>query len=77
MHYYTRTAARLGLATIILLSLGTAHSAHAGDIITFDNLPNEQGRTSVKLFSVANGGSSTFDGVTFSNNSYVLGDQME
>ena len=74
MHYSARIAASLGLATLILLSLGAAHAAE--DIITFDNFANQPGRNSVAPLTIANGGSSLYDGVTFSDNSSVLGDQF-
>ncbi len=46
------------------------------DTITFDNLPDEPGRAGFNSFYGANGGNATFDGVTFSGNAYVLGDQF-
>lgn len=79
MTHRTR-AAGLGLAALILLG-AAAQPAHAGgttapDTITFDNLPNEPGRAGVASFQNANGGNATFDGVTFSGNAFVLGDQF-
>ena len=80
MTHRTR-AAGLGLAALILLGAAAARPAHAAgttgpDVITFDNLLNEPGRTGAASFQNANGGSPTFDSVTFSGNANVLGDQF-
>ena len=45
------------------------------DVITFDNLSNEPGPNAFSTFSQANGGN-TIDGVTFSPNAYVFGNQF-
>ena len=44
-------------------------------VITFDNLPTQQPQNSIVSLTEANGGSSTINGVTFSSNADVLGDQ--
>jgi len=69
-----RIAANLGLAVFLLLSHSAARAA--ADIITFDNFANEPLRAGFSTLSAANGGSPTFDGVTFSNNSAVFGDHV-
>ena len=77
MHHPARTVAGLGLAALTLLGLSTARSAlAAADIITFDNLTDEPARNNGASFASANGGSSLYDGVTFSSNATVFGDQF-
>ena len=44
-------------------------------VITFDNLPTQQSRHQLETLQTVNGGSSTIEGVTFSSNAFVLGDE--
>ena len=65
----------LGLAALGLLA-AFPQAASAQDIITFDNFVNQPPQYGASPLSTANGGSSTYDGVTFSGNAFVLGDQF-
>ncbi len=73
MNYSARIAASLGLAAFILLSHSAAHAAD--DVITFDNFANQPLRTGGNSLSGANNGP-IFDGVAFSENSAVFGDNV-
>lgn len=68
---------RAGLAPALLAFFGAAFAgpAHAQDVITFDNLSNEPSANFFTRLQTANGTSLVLDGVTFSADWYVIGNQ--
>lgn len=75
MFFLPKTALVLSAFAAISLTAAGPKAAHAQDVISFDNFSNEPGVTGASQLSTANGGSSTYDGVTFSGNAYVVGGQ--
>jgi|GEM_PF-6165585 len=66
---------RLCQVAAVITGLSLFPSKASSITLTFDDLPTEQGVTTNVDFATANNGSYTYDGVTFTSQFRVIGDQ--
>ncbi|MGI4790237.1 MAG: hypothetical protein ACRYFS_15475 [Janthinobacterium lividum] len=76
MLFSPKTALTLNAFAVLGFTAAFPLVAHAQDVITFDSFVNPPPQNGLSPLANANGNSSTYDGVTFSSNAYVVGSQF-